>query len=254
MVEDRQFGTDTQRRAAEVPFFAPPAGEFTPTSGPVASGATASRFGAPQSFASAPPVGWPPARTTPAPLEPVAGLGTAAVVLAAVVTGTTLLTGLVTVAADRSLAAAAVSGLGSVATAGLLLANWIVVALWLGRARRNAVRLAPSAVQRRHPAWAWFGWIVPVALLFVPFQLVQDVWSACRDRVRNVPAPRLRTWWGLWLSGVAASNAASRLAGDASSATVAGLLLVSAVLLAGAAVAFAGVVRAVGAAQEVSPR
>ncbi|WP_380174954.1 DUF4328 domain-containing protein [Kineococcus sp. DHX-1] len=235
---DGQFGTGAHRRAAEVPFFAPAAGEFT-----AASCAPAPRFGAPQPVESAPPSNWPPARTTSVPLEPVAGLGAAAVVLAAVVlaavvTGATLLTGLVTVAADGSLAATVVSGLGSVATAGLLLASWIVVALWLGRARR----------------WAWFGWIVPVALLFVPFQLVHDVWAACRDRVRNVPAPRLRTWWGLWLSGVAASNAASRLSDDASSATIAGLLLVSAFLLAGAAVAFAGVVRGVGAAQAVSPR
>lgn len=249
MVDDGQFGTGAHRRAAEVPFSAPPAGEFT-----AASGAPAPRFGAPQPAESVPPSNWPPARTTSVPLEPVAGLGAAAVVLAAVVTGATLLTGLVTVAADGSPAATVLSGLGSVATAGLLLANWIVVALWLGRARRNAVRLARSAVQRRHPAWEWFGWIVPVALLFVPFQLVHDVWAACRDRVRNVPAPRLRTWWGLWLSGVAASNAASRLSDDASSATIAGLLLVSAFLLAGAAVAFAGVVRAVGAAQAVSPR
>jgi hypothetical protein len=187
-------------------------------------------------------------------LEPAAGLGTAATALAGVVAGAVLLTGLVTVAADRSPVAALLSGLGSLATFGLLLANWVVVALWLGRVRRNAVRLAPYAVQRRNPAWAWFGWIVPVALLFVPYQLVHDVWVACRDRARNVPAPHLRVWWGLWLSGGAAMNAASRLPDDAAASTVAALLVLSGALLAGAAVAFAGVLRAVAAAQAVSPR
>ncbi|WP_418060077.1 DUF4328 domain-containing protein [Pimelobacter simplex] len=78
----------------------------------------------------------------------------------------------------------------------LLVAAWVVGCLWLQRARDNAQAISPGVRQRRQRAWIWFGWWVPFANLFVPYQLVKDVQRA------SVPPGReagLGWWWAAWL-------------------------------------------------------
>lgn len=78
----------------------------------------------------------------------------------------------------------------------LLVATWVVGCRWLQRARDNAHVISPGIRQRRQRAWIWFGWWVPFANLFVPYQLVKDVQRA------SVPPGReagLGWWWAAWL-------------------------------------------------------
>jgi Domain of unknown function (DUF4328) len=54
--------------------------------------------------------------------------------------------------------------------------------------------------QRRARAWTFWAWLVPIANLFVPFQLMGDLWRAGlpegrRTRTAWLPA----VWWTCWL-------------------------------------------------------
>jgi Domain of unknown function (DUF4328) len=76
----------------------------------------------------------------------------------------------------------------------------IVFVMWFRRARINAV--ASGWRQRRAVGWTFWGWLVPVASLFVPFQLMGDIWRASlpEDRRRKVAwLPGL--WWTCFLAG-----------------------------------------------------
>jgi hypothetical protein len=52
----------------------------------------------------------------------------------------------------------------------------IVFVVWFHRARVNAERRGWA--QRRARGWTFWGWIVPIANLFVLFQLMGDIWRA----------------------------------------------------------------------------
>jgi Domain of unknown function (DUF4328) len=45
--------------------------------------------------------------------------------------------------------------------------NFVLVGLWLGRARRNADRIAPDQ-QSLSSVWVWLGWIVPIVNFWFP--------------------------------------------------------------------------------------
>ncbi len=82
----------------------------------------------------------------------------------------------------------------------LTLVTGIVFVMWFGRARINAE--ASGWRQRRARAWTFWGWIVPLANLFVPFQLMGDIWRASlpEDRRRETAwLPGL--WWTCLLAG-----------------------------------------------------
>ncbi|WP_432513357.1 DUF4328 domain-containing protein [Kineococcus sp. SYSU DK001] len=240
------FRDDRARPSVEVPFFAPAGGDF-PREQPAAPAPfgtlPTARFGGPA------PVPAPGPAPAVAGLRPLTGLGQAAVVLAGVVAATDVLAALASVAAGTSLVAAVVTLLAGLASFAVLVANWVVVALWLTRARANAERLAPAVRHRRNALWAWFGWIVPIAWLFVPHQVVADVWTASRHRAPRVPAPRTDLWWGLWLAGLLTSSLGLRLSGQGLEQASTAFTLVSALLWAAAVPVFAGVVRAIAAAQ-----
>ena len=78
----------------------------------------------------------------------------------------------------------------------------IVFVVWFRRARINAE--SSSWRQRRARGWTLWGWIIPIASFFVPFQLMGDIWRAGLP-----PAQRKKTawlpalWWTAWLlSGI----------------------------------------------------
>jgi hypothetical protein len=74
----------------------------------------------------------------------------------------------------------------------------IVFLVWFRRARINAERLGWR--QRRALAWTLWGWVIPIACLWIPFQLMGDIWRAGlpparRSRIAWLPA----LWWVSWL-------------------------------------------------------
>lgn len=58
-----------------------------------------------------------------------------------------------------------------------IFAAGIVFVVWFRRARINAE--SRDWRQRRARGWAFWGWIVPVLSLWIPFQLMGDIWQAC---------------------------------------------------------------------------
>jgi hypothetical protein len=75
----------------------------------------------------------------------------------------------------------------------------IVFLIWFRRARINAERLGWR--QRRARGWTFWGWIVPIVNLWIPFQIMGDIWRAGLP-----PAERAWTawlpvsWWVSWLA------------------------------------------------------
>ena len=89
------------------------------------------------------------------------------------------------------------SRLGDAGKAAFLLTA-IVFVVWFRRARINAEN--SSWRQRRARGWTFWGWIIPIANLFVPFQLMGDIWraglpAARREKTAWLPA----LWWTAWL-------------------------------------------------------
>ncbi|MFJ6565735.1 DUF4328 domain-containing protein [Streptomyces sp. NPDC091412] len=60
------------------------------------------------------------------------------------------------------------------------------------------------AGQRRHRAWVLFGWLVPLAQLFIPKMFINDLWAAAQPAMRRRRGNPLLTVW--WLTVLAADN------------------------------------------------
>jgi hypothetical protein len=74
----------------------------------------------------------------------------------------------------------------------------ILFVVWFRRARINAE--LSDYRQRRARGWAFWGWIVPIVNLWIPFQIMGDIWRA------GLPEPQRRRtawlpamWWTGWL-------------------------------------------------------
>jgi hypothetical protein len=77
-------------------------------------------------------------------------------------------------------------------------ATVIVFLLWFFDARVNAE--LSDWKQRRGRSWALWGWIIPIADLWIPFQIMGDIWRAHlpprrRDKIAWLPM----IWWTSWL-------------------------------------------------------
>ncbi|MFJ6835450.1 DUF4328 domain-containing protein [Streptomyces sp. NPDC091209] len=86
---------------------------------------------------------------------------------------------------------------------GLLLAALLQFSIWLANMRDVAEVLWRQG-QRRRRAWLVFGWVIPVAQLFVPKMFVNDLWAAARPEPRRRRGHPLLTAW--WLSVLVAAN------------------------------------------------
>jgi hypothetical protein len=74
----------------------------------------------------------------------------------------------------------------------------IVFIVWLWRARINAEGCGWQ--QRRARGWAFWGWVIPIVSLWIPFQLLGDIWRAgLPERKRNRTAWLPALWWVGWL-------------------------------------------------------
>ena len=144
--------------------------------------------------------------------RPNQGLGTALLVLGALMLLGDILSAVTAPAAVHAFEAAAAEGrdpaqvITAYGAAALLyslvlLPLWIVGSLWLSRARANAVLIAPDQI-RRSAVWAWLGWLVPVVFLWFPKQIVDDSWRITSSVAAVGPRGRYRDttlWWVLWI-------------------------------------------------------
>lgn len=143
-----------------------------------------------------------------------------------------------------------VSALGDIVTA-LCVVTFL---LWLLRVRENALVLSGSPPRYGLP-WVYAGWIVPLANLWVPRGIVVDVHRASAPGER---LPRVvNWWWGLWIAGML-SGLGLMYAPSKDDVIVRAYdnvypLLAADLVLMGAAVAAALVVRALTAAQMRRP-
>ncbi|MEU6083394.1 DUF4328 domain-containing protein [Streptomyces sp. NPDC047108] len=85
----------------------------------------------------------------------------------------------------------------------IIIVSGLLFVLWLYTMRDVADGLWPEG-QRRSRAWLIFGWIVPVANLFVPKMFINDLWAAGRPPHRRERGHWLLTLW--WLSVLAATG------------------------------------------------
>lgn len=159
-----------------------------------------------------------PLYTVP-PVTVHAGLGTASVVLAVAWTVVQLVQTLLAPLAADAYADAASFGLSpiesaftaydgvGVLTIPVLLAAFVVSALWLYRSRVSAQGANPHFVHERGKVWAWLGWVVPLVSLWFPYQVVRDVRRATCPR----PVGEIGWWWAAWLVGLLTGDLADRI-------------------------------------------
>ncbi|MFF8902706.1 DUF4328 domain-containing protein [Streptomyces lydicus] len=78
---------------------------------------------------------------------------------------------------------------------------WVVAGIvwlvWLWRARLNSELMSGAAAHRRARGWVLGCWMTPVANLWIPYQVVSDVWRASAPR-RPVPVILISAWWALF--------------------------------------------------------
>ncbi len=86
----------------------------------------------------------------------------------------------------------------------------VVFLVWLWRARVNAELLGGADGQRRARGWVVGGWFTPVANLWVPYQVVSDVWRASAAR-RPVSSGLVMAWWAPLLVSTIIGRAVTRI-------------------------------------------
>ncbi|WP_406443703.1 DUF4328 domain-containing protein [Streptomyces sp. NBC_01613] len=122
---------------------------------------------------------------------------------------------------------------------------------WLGRVRDNGRALSRTS-PRYGGVWVYFGWLVPIANLWIPRGIIADAYRASAPGQR---LPRsLNVWWGLWLIGMV--SGVGLMYSDSTDEVIARAytdvwqLLASDAAVVGAAVAGIFLVRAVTAVQD----
>jgi hypothetical protein len=158
-----------------------------------------------------------PLYTVP-PLRSAAGLGTAAIVLACVLTAVQVVVLLLAPEGAAALRAAGEVGMPAYQSqftaydavnllyGALQVACYIVTCLWLSRSRATAVAANPTFTHERSPVWSWLGWWVPIVSLWFPYQVVRDIH---RSTSRG-PVSGIGGWWAAWLVYFIASRMATR--------------------------------------------
>jgi hypothetical protein len=78
-----------------------------------------------------------------------------------------------------------------------VIATEVLFLIWFRRARINAER---GCWQNRARPWAIWGWIVPIGNLWIPFQIMRDIWRAGLASDNRTSATRLLAlWWASYL-------------------------------------------------------
>ncbi|MEU6663665.1 DUF4328 domain-containing protein [Streptomyces sp. NPDC046821] len=86
----------------------------------------------------------------------------------------------------------------------VLLVTAVVFIVWFQRVRINAEVFRPDG-HTKVRAWAVWGWLVPLANVYIPWRIARDTWDAS---LRETGMMREKTahavincWWTLWLVG-----------------------------------------------------
>lgn len=174
---------------------------------------------APQHTGGYPPPAAAWGQVPPRPVAP--GLGTASVVLAALVALGVVVQFLVSVPAVSTLQALVA---GEQVSTGVLdaydnlstlvvvleIAAAVVTIVWLWKSRTFAETVSPGWPHARSRVWVWLGWFVPVVAFWFPYQVVRDV----RAATLRVQGQGPGGWWAAWLVFGFATNASARLLGS----------------------------------------
>jgi hypothetical protein len=84
------------------------------------------------------------------------------------------------------------------------LAAGVLFVVWNWRARLNAEALGgPDSQRVRRRGWTLWGWICPIADLFIPYQIVVDVYRASSRG--SAGGAIVGFWWAAWLVADGAS-------------------------------------------------
>lgn len=106
---------------------------------------------------------------------------------------------------------ALMTGLVRILMLAVTLITAFVVLKWIYRANRNAHAFGRGLNSKPPWAVAWF--FIPVALLWKPFEAMEETWKVSHGpeswKSRFTP-DILRRWWGFWLVGNIAGNVTFR--------------------------------------------
>lgn len=83
----------------------------------------------------------------------------------------------------------------------VVLPTLVMWLLWFWRVRINAEAFAPGRHRYRR-GWALWGWFTPVASLWIPKLVTDDIWAASDPNggsARRVPRGFLNAWWVFWV-------------------------------------------------------
>lgn len=103
-----------------------------------------------------------------------------------------------------------------------LAATAVLFVIWFYRVRVNAEYFGPNS-QRKGRGWAIGAWFVPVASLWFPKQMADDMWDASTPALPDGGRPRvshglLNGWWALWISSLIIGRFVDRIFTDTETA------------------------------------
>lgn len=108
-----------------------------------------------------------------------------------------------------------VNALSFIDLGGMLLVAAILIA-WLFRTRANAEVISDFPHTYGRP-WIVFGWVLPILNLWIPRQVVSDLWTASdpEPKQRFLRTPILVfVWWFLWLPYLLGTRLVGKLSGN----------------------------------------
>lgn len=92
-------------------------------------------------------------------------------------------------------------GAAALVLAAIVVATTVVFIVWTWRSAKNNELL--GRVQPRHTTgWAIGGWFIPIGNLWIPVQIVQDLWRGSDpDAQQRRGSALVGWWWGFFLAG-----------------------------------------------------
>jgi hypothetical protein len=105
----------------------------------------------------------------------------------------------------------------AIANALLYIVSAITFISWFRRAYYNLHQLTDRL--RYSEGWAAGGWFLPIGNLFIPFQIMRELFVKAQNIINKNESHRqnnrypaiLNLWWGLWILSLVLSQIASRL-------------------------------------------
>ncbi|WP_246444845.1 DUF4328 domain-containing protein [Thermomonospora cellulosilytica] len=111
----------------------------------------------------------------------------------------------------------------------VMLVTAVLFCLWLMRARTNAEHIM-HLPQRFGRPWVVFGWVIPIVNLWIPKQVVDDVWQASTGQADGRRSRWVLAWWACWLVYVIGDRIVANLGADDLAAergqTIAAIMLI----------------------------